>query len=167
MAEFILVWGVTCQDFLLYVYHDYYRACKLSFMWCLPGGCGFFGIRDLHSLNGSACFILLKGSLTIKFFHPLRFSKFIWASECIFSWTSTWGSGIVLISNLDTQIVIYFKGVLVLPASFIIQYTFACFTSMIRKGQFKTFCSLGIENCTQGSQDDCDRYKPLLQQLFS
>lgn len=138
-----------------------YRACKLNFMWCLPGGCGFFGIRDLHSLDGSACFILLKGSLTIKFFHQLKFSKFVWAPECVFSWTFTWSSSIALISNLDTQTVIYFKGVSVLPASSIIQYTFACLTVVIRKGQLKTFFPLGIENCTQGSQDDCDRYKPL------
>lgn len=64
-------------------------------------------------------------------------------------------------SNLDTQIVIYFKGVSVLPASFIIQYTFAYSPVVIRKGQFKTFCPLGTENCTQGSQDDCGRCKPL------
>lgn len=130
-------------------------------MWSSPGGWGFFGIRDLHSLNGSACFILLKGSLTIKFFHRLRFSKFVWAPECVFSWTSIWSSGIVLMSNLDAQIVIYFKGVSVLPASFIIQYTFVCSPVVIRKGQLKTICPLGIENCTQGSQDDCGRYKPL------
>lgn len=64
-------------------------------------------------------------------------------------------------SNLDAQIMIYFKGVSLLPASLIIQYTFACSTSVIRKGQLKTLCPLGIENCSQRSQDDCERYKPL------
>lgn len=77
---------------------------------------------DFHSLNGSVCLILLKGSLNTQFLHQLGFSKFIWAPEYIFSWISTCSDDIVLVISLGTQIVICLRMISLLPASLTIQH---------------------------------------------
>lgn len=146
MAEFILEWGVTCQDFLLCVYHDY-----------------------TEHANSALCDVYLEAMVSLGseiFIHwmvlpALSCWKDPWPLNFCISWglVNLFGLLSVFSARLLLEVVVLFSLAIWIPRYwsvskvfhfFLPHYsvTFTCLTSVIRKGQLKASCPLGIENCS-------------------
>lgn len=86
--------------------------------------------------------------------------KFIWASECVFkldSYLQWWYCSRYQFGFPDSDL---FKSHFM--SSCITYYSvYICLLDLVIR-KLVTFCPLGTEDCSQGSKDPCDRYKPLV-----
>lgn len=112
----------------------------------------------MHSLNGSACFILLEESLTIQLLHHSGFINLFGLLSVVFqldSYFKWWYCSRYQFGFPDSGL---FKSHFM--SSCVTYYSlYICLLDLVIR-KLVTFCPLGTEDCSQGSKDPCDRYKP-------